>query len=679
MSFPLLVGATPLLGEELQTFLPAPEAIFIQKLASPTEKGNVKIFVQIDDAGIEVLAKQTGRSDFIVLGASGDQTILRDDGNWPDISKGDGEFTGLASIDDDELTDRADEDAANTHPQRGATKVTFEGRVRKGESSAQPFDVGGFKAGAKVSFDLPVVTIGPSGLSQVPVQPLAGTPWPELLPAHKPIETSPAAVVTPGTNPFQDQVLMITDPSVVTDPTRTFDACTNTGAPNGVWTFGHLITEMANQSASGIAPSDLAEQWLNHWASTQVVNTFNVPPRAAMAQLISDWRAASGGGALDLTIAPLRLLAIVSRLDLRKSTGTGGGGYPTSAGGDKFLDAGEARFVFGVLLPPGYSSAPFFGPGIVNLGGGCRAVAFSVIFEYGVPKCKCEDVRSWARSWVRLSTLPFPSATYNQALEKLTEQFAKTNANPLKPNGSALNQLRTNEIGLQFPWELREFRLLQIPFDFLHETTVADTPSNTPLGSSTDFNNTVTFSNYVLTGPRPVPLLFGGINFLAGSSQVPGGPPPSFHWNGPAPLNANVDPLHSNERFAVGLAACNGCHARETDTVFVHVDPATAGLPATLSGFLTGTTVNDPVYVGAGAPIQREFDDLERREKDIKGLARISCFKFHPIHLDHVLTSLAAQKSLPADLFEGMDPVPVKAQGALALDDFLAPVTSQTH
>ncbi|MFM9951640.1 MAG: hypothetical protein ACKV1O_27155 [Saprospiraceae bacterium] len=39
----------------------------------------------------------------------------------------------------------------------------------------------------------------------------------------------------------QKKTLMITDLGVVEDPTRTFNPCTRSGNPNGVWTFGELM------------------------------------------------------------------------------------------------------------------------------------------------------------------------------------------------------------------------------------------------------------------------------------------------------------------------------------------------------------------------------------------------------------------------------------------------------
>ncbi len=661
--------AVPGLARELTTFVPPPESVSIQKADDEGGQGNARIFVQLDDEGIADLGKVTGEKTFLLIGDDSQSLLLRDDGGGDDDRRGDGVFTGRLTIDDSELIERASNDRDES--ERGANKVpVFEGRVRVGTKTATPFDAERFLGGEKVAFGRALTS---SLLATEEPAPATGSPLSAAtgqgLEGHN-LDSAVANAFTPGTNIFQDRSLMITDVSVVTDPARTWDPCTSTGTAMGQWTFGHLMTEMANEPASGINASFMTEEWLKQWGTAQTVNTFNVPARAAMASLIADWRAASGGGDLDLSIAPFRLLAIVSRVDLRHTTGTSGGYLGASTG--KFLDAGEARFVFGVVLPPGYDSSPFFQPTLVNLGGGCRGLAFSVIFEYGVPKCECEDVRDWAKAWVRLANLPFPSATYNTILNRLTNTFVRRNANPVKPNGSALNQLRTNEIGQEFPWELREFRLMQIPWDTLHETTAADTPH-------LSFNNTVDFSNYTLFGPRPVPLNFNNLSFLGVNPKVPGAPPPSFHWNGPLPLDGANNMAHSDLRSQVGVSACNGCHARETDTVFVHVDPATPVLPAALSGFLTGITVADPVYTGAGAPKLRDFDDLERREVDIKAVAKMKCFKFRSINRHHVLAALEETGKLPDDPFKELEPVRLENQPSIGIEDLLATPTRESH
>ncbi|MCH9651060.1 MAG: hypothetical protein K0U98_22750 [Deltaproteobacteria bacterium] len=661
--------AMPSLARELTTFVPPPESVSIQKADDEGGQGNARIFVTLDNEGVTALAKVTGEKTFLIVGDDSQSLLLRDDGKGDDDRHGDGVFTGRISIDDSELIERGENDRGESD--RGAKLApVFDGRVRVGTKATTPFDANKFLAGERVAFGRALTS---NLLATEEPAPAAGNPLSAATGQGQQgehLDSVVANAFTPGTNIFQDRSLMITDVSVVTDPARTWDPCTSTGAPMGQWTFGHLMREMANEPATGIDPSFMTEEWLKQWGTAQNVNSFNVPARAAMASLIADWRAASGGGDLDLSIAPFRLLAIVSRVDLRSTTGTSGGYLGSSTG--KFLDAGEARFVFGVVLPPSYDASPFFQPTLVNLGGGCRGLAFSVIFEYRVPKCECEDVRDWAKAWVRLANLPFPSASYNATLNRLTNTFVRRNANPTRPNGSALGQLRTNEIGQEFPWELREFRLMQIPWDTLHETTAADTPD---LG----FNNTVDFSNYVLFGPRPVPLIFNNLNFLAANPKVPGAPPPPFHWNGPLPLDGANNMAHSDLRSQVGVAACNGCHARETDTVFVHVDPATPGLPAALSGFLTGITVADPVYTGAGAPKLRDFDDLERREADIKAVAKMKCFKFRPFNRHHVLTALEETGKLPEDPFKELEPVRLENQPSIGIEDLLAPPIRESH
>lgn len=669
-----LANVSLVAADELASFLPSADAVFIEKTAAFPGIGNALLIVQLSDEQTARLAEETGRSDFAVIGKAANLTILRDDGRGGDEVAGDGLFTGVANVDEAGLTERADQDRANLEEAEAAGTTVevpvFEGRAVVGTESLTPFDAAGFASGKRVQLTPPVETIEPESASS------------ENGSASPPGSLRTKAV-TPGINPFQAKSLMITDLTVVKDPTRTFDACTGTGTPGGVWTFEHLMTSMANQAASGIAPSALVENWLKHSTVNQTINNDTVVPRNLMNALINEWRFQSGGGSLNLTIAPFRLLAIVARLDLASTTG-GGSGYGVRTG--DFLDAGEARFIFGLVLPPGWNDPGFFFPVPID-GGPCMANRMTVIFEYRVPKCKCREVRSWARQWVNLSTLPFPSAAYNKALEAITEQFVPANSNPIKPNGNALGQLRTNEIALDNIWELREFQLTQNPFTFLNETTTADNPED-------GHNNNPAFPppggpgflNWVM-GPvlaavnagnpiPPVRLLFGGAvppNLLGANALVP---TPGFFWHDPAiPNNPNAN----TARFSSSIASCGGCHAGETRTQFVHVEPATPSGPAILSQFLTGTVppVPDPAF---GAPA-REFDDLARRELDIKRKARMFCFRFHPISLVRVRSALAFSKAgvLPDDLFEGLTPVAEEDQIPVAAEMLDNPGISEVH
>lgn len=632
--------------------LPPPAEVLIQKTSAFPERGNVLVMVRLTSQ--QLAAKQAdGTRSFLTLGDRGDVVILREDGKQGDAVAGDGVFTGIGMVHDSDLQARADADRQALAAGAGSIP-NFAGRSISGQKTQSAFDFERFLAGQAVRLDPAVVRLS---------SPSAST------------DGAKAVNATFPPSQFAERVLMIRDVGVVTDPGRTLDPCTGAGNPNGVWTFGHLMREMANQTASGIDPSLFTETWLQSWTANQTINSFGVPSRLQMQAIIDQWRAASGGGRLDLAKAPLRLLAIVNRVDLRRTTG-GGGGYGGNVTGN-FLDAGEARFVFGFVLPPGWrldggysrDEAP-----PVN-SNGCQALPFSVIFEYRVPKCHCEAVVDWARRWLDLNNWVPGTPDYNGRLERLTEQFVRANSNPTQPNGSAIGQIRTNEIALQAPWQLREFQLVQFPWSLINETTTADTPDDS-------FNGGPVFGNWVLTqivpplaGPNwdqpvpGVPLFFGG-NFLGARPEAPG---PGFFWNS---LLLNLANLPENwGRHRASLNTCNGCHAGETDTIFVHVDPSTPGLPADLSGFLTGNNVPDP---GFGAPV-RSFNDLARREIDILQVARINCVGLATANLDVVKASLVSTGKLPPDVFAGQPPATHESLLSVGLADMRRNVILQVH
>jgi len=365
-----------------------------------------------------------------------------------------------------------------------------------------------------------------------------------------------------------DRELMITDLSVVESEH------TESG---GHWTFEHLITQMMPQEfPTEIEKSEFVLNWLNHWMSSQIINGFNVFSRSGIQGfLIDPWLRASGDtGILDLSLAPFRLLAIVNRIDLAQRSDNG-----------KVLNAGEGRFVFGVL----------------DQFGGARS--FTVIFEYGLPADTEEELQAWVDDWHDLSLEQFSDFEddYNNALVTLTDRFSGKNANPLKPNGSALNQLRTNEIDLGFPWELREFKISSE--GNITQVTVANNPDLSLRFTSilSDFINENTAE--LLTGNFTLPDTFQGQPFLAGSSLNDGGFSSVLNPSG----------VVSNEaRHQISLNTCMGCHGRETNTSFLHIEPRSLGREASLSGFLRGTTVSDPID-----STRRNFSDLNRRKENL--------------------------------------------------------------
>lgn len=411
-------------------------------------------------------------------------------------------------------------------------------------------------SGSDAGADSGVAVFGDASVSPQPIPPLADGALATAKPA--------AATTTKGG----------TDAGATPDTGATPDSGADGGAnpDQGVWTFGHLMRNIAPSEAQAAA---MTENLFDNWLTNQTVNTFTVVARPAIQQLLLDIWPRTASGALDLDQAPLRLQAIVSRVDLRN----------LSAG-----SAGEGRFVFGVNDGNGFPQQ------------------FTVILEYNLPATTAKDVTTWANLWHSLSSHPFPSPQYNAALEAITNRFSDRNASPKSVNGSALLTLRTNEIALSggFQWELREF-VLSPTTKFLEETTVKETPD-------LSFNETSTFAAFVNANAtaieaevpgandNTVPLSFEGAPFLAGSvfNNL-------VEWGAPGITSENA-------RFHASLNTCNGCHGPETNTTFLMITPRFPGTQATLSPFLTGTTV-----VGQTG-VSQTLNDLARRQADLTSL-----------------------------------------------------------
>jgi hypothetical protein len=358
------------------------------------------------------------------------------------------------------------------------------------------------------------------------------------------------------------QQLMITDLSVVNDAVRTRWTGGLTNASDGAWQFGRLMTQMAGAND----PEAFVRTWLGQWQSAVTVSGQVVPPRTAISTIINAWPKTTAGK-LDLTKAPLRLLAIVNRFDLRLPG-----------------NAGEGRFVFGVLDGAG------------------NPLQFTVILEYKMLAATAADVKVWANLWKDLSTSPLGSAAHRTKLQAITDRFTARNAGPGRPNGSSISQVRTNEVALAFPWELREFRLTTS--GQLRMAPVALTPANT----TPNFDNTATLATFLTQNSaaikaqtHQVPLQFNAAPF-EGARVVNN----IDFWKAPGITDSQL-------RHSFSLNTCNGCHGRETNTVFLHVRPRAAGAVAGLSGLLTGVTVTDPV-----TNVARTFNELASRATILK-------------------------------------------------------------
>jgi hypothetical protein len=315
------------------------------------------------------------------------------------------------------------------------------------------------------------------------------------------------------------------------------------------------------------------------------VNSITVPQRPAIdTVLINRWMAKDGASSFqtwnpNFGNAPFRLLAIVYRPDLVRRNAAG-----------KILNAGEGRFVFNVL----------------DLDSGAE-LPFTVIFEYGLVATDRAGVKAWAERWHSLGGLAF-GPQFNSTLQQVTDRFSSRNADPLKPNGSSLNQLRTNEIALANPWQLREFQVQ--PSGRLENVTVKQSPDTALITANPSLLSKMVNDNAaaIRDGTVTIPEKIGGTAVIGGTSDVVGN---NFFW-------PRLSISDNDLRHDFGMLTCNGCHNVESGPKadqngsfgFRHISGRKPNEKATLSVFLTGGTVVDP----ADSSKSHKVGDLEARK-----------------------------------------------------------------
>lgn len=391
--------------------------------------------------------------------------------------------------------------------------------------------------------------------------------------------------------------ILITDLSVVNDACRTAsNAIGCVRGTVGAWTFGKLMTAMAGSRPAAQFVAD----WLHGWEVGTTVNGFPLNPRPGIRpQLIDKWLVASGcqpgapivgagACALDLQKAPFRLLAISNRVDIGGAVGSGA--------------PGEGRFVFGAF----------------DMNNGAPLPA-TVILEYNLPTSL--DTFGWANLFHGLGAVAMPSAAFNAQLQAITDRFAASGVQRSSPNlGTAIGQVRTNEIAFGPGWEMREQRLTLVDSnsdELLRPTTVKQTPHNSR-NNSPQLNAWLTapgVQSSILAESFTVPDSYNGAALLGGAATSP----PGFFWGGQQSPEA---------RHVFGFGTCNGCHTAETHTNFTHIGPRPANQPAPLSPFLgvsaapaPGNSLPAQVYTfmdPTGAP--RQYNEPWRRVCEMRRL-----------------------------------------------------------
>ena len=467
-----------------------------------------------------------------------------------------------------------------------------------------------------------------------------------------------------------ERSLMVRDITVVDDAARTQDPCLSTSTPdaNKKWTAGYLITEMANQPATGKTPSRFAKEWLGRWNTATTVNGdpvipispyysgFTSDPATAQTSpgvILKRWLKASGATpgnpdpSLMMNKTPMRLLAIVNRADLRDNPQN-----KTFAAGK----VAELRFVFQVVNVSGEEGATFTQPN-----GTCNGMAAThlftgsnnlrghfVIFEYGVFKSNAASARAYIQKWHSLTSMPMgagataaENAAYMTKLQELTESVVVRGAGGSRPNGSNLLRIRTSETPDFTMYDFREFVI-----GSTQKSPIINTVDRTP---ALAFNNSSDLRTWalnnktaILAGTHSIPATLPGTNKPFRGGHAFGG---SFSRENRTPQQEGMDlwkigALTTNEqkdiRHKLALATCSGCHRAETVSpetapdlahTFYHVSARNVGQASRLSSYLTGTLLSggdfykeDPAVPG----LFRSMNELYVRQIDMQQLLNSS-------------------------------------------------------
>jgi hypothetical protein len=362
--------------------------------------------------------------------------------------------------------------------------------------------------------------------------------------------------------------LLVVDEGVLADPR-------SKNGTLGHWSFRYLVENMV---PAGMDPSAFVLEWLTEWDTVKQINGFptdrpnELRGGQLMDRIICPWlkqTPANGCDAkcgvcaerrLDMGRAPFRLIAIANRMDERASNP----GAPQ----------GEGRLLFG--LTDGPADDPASPP-----------LPMTLIFEYLHHEGR--TLQEWANDWHALGRNGDFGEPYRAQLEAVTDSFTKRGARPAGVNGSALNQLRTNESALNWIWQLREFGLTAD--GRLKQRSVRNTPGEA-------LNGTPQLADWVRQNAE---LVRSGKFQIPPGFQAPSSDALLFRWRLPG--------VDEPTRVAFSSATCSGCHTIDKpriDTAF-HISPFRPGAEK-LSRF---------VYDPAGGP-----DELSQRAE---GLRRIVC------------------------------------------------------
>lgn len=381
-------------------------------------------------------------------------------------------------------------------------------------------------------------------------------------------------------------------------------------ATNGAWSFRRIIENMASSNLPA-ATDPFLRGIFESWLTDQFVNGELLASRPAVeSQILSQFHIANTSPRqFDLSRAPFELIAIASRIDLRSTT-TGG----------------EGRFIYALKSPFGGNQS------------------MTVIMEFALPlRGVLNTPAKWAAKWHELDAInpATQQAAFATKLQEITDAFSARGSMPGRPNSSAINQIRTNEIALNGPWQLREFRMQSS--GLMRPAVTAVSPNHSAINQSQllrDFinqNPVLNATNNTSFFSLQTPDIFGNTFFNGGKADQfsTGTALSSSAWS--------LSPTETQDSSVAvdnfGLLTCNGCHnenKRGDDMAFYQVSPFSSGGGDGTDRLSLFMTQGDPSKNG------RRPAELTRRAAD---MGTVLCA---PNALDLVVTNVSRSPANPA-------------------------------
>lgn len=516
--------------------------------------------------------------DSLAFFHEGKKLVLRDDGIFPDITKNDQEYATIINMDTASLKNIYGNQVFTKMGSTPVNLMDFDGRV-----VVKTQRTTAARLSNRIDFNALAKGIRVEVKNDFPVL-----------------------------EDVRNKSLYIIDLSVVEDKTRTLLADPASSNPEGAWTFNKIMQSLANTTATGITPEDFTIKWLQTWLKpNNTVNGDALTIKPGISNFINAWPKIAGTQKLDMKKSPFKLLAIVNRLDLMVNPV-----FSTKNNG------GELRFVFGLMQ----NNNPISGV---------------IIFEFGINKQGAE-LKKYADKWMKLSTFTVGQPDYNALLQEITDDIITTGKNPSKPNGSNLNQLRTDEIAFGGNWELREFNV-NATSHLLENVTIKQEPAgkfNNDAAMKTLLHNFASKNEKEIEKNQyKIPEQFEGTNMLGGFSKFPG----NGVWGDKQGQFIKSD----KARFVISINTCSGCHLSEVNTPgFLHNQNAAFKSITSLSGFIRGKDLAKPLGTNDAhfevkdiRDITRTFNDLARRAKMLWGYTNshptLFGLQHNPVKMEH--------------------------------------------